>query len=112
MKAYKRIKEIATMKVLGENLTNITLALILEILIMSAFGMILGAGLGYPLLIFVLSINKVEVMNYLYHINAMSFVFSALIICVTIFIVSIVSAIKIKNVNVIFYFFVFIGYNR
>ena len=97
----ERIKEIATMKVLGENLTSITLALILEILIMSAFGMILGAGLGYPLLIFVLSINKVEVMNYLYHINAMSFVFSALIICVTIFIVSIVSAIKIKNVNMI-----------
>lgn len=97
----ERIKEIATLKVLGQGLVNISTSVFYEILIMSVLGTFVGMFLGYPLLIWVLAINKVEVLNFIYHINPVSFVWTALIILATIVCVSLFSLIKIKKINMI-----------
>jgi putative ABC transport system permease protein len=97
----ERIREIATLKVLGKTLLSIGLSLFFEILFMSLLGTALGLVLGYPLLVWVLSINKVEVMNFLYHINVGSYFVSIAIIFVTIVLVSLFCLIKVKKINMI-----------
>lgn len=97
----ERIKEIATLKVLGRGIFSIGLSVFFEVLIMALGGSLLGGLLGFPLLILVLSINKVEVMNYLYHISVSSYFVSFAIIFVTIILVSLLCLIKVKKINMI-----------
>ncbi len=97
----ERIKEIATMKVIGQNIFTITLSLFFEVLIMALIGMPIGMLLGFPLLVLVLTVNKVEVMNFLYHINFVSFVWSLFIILATICLVVSLVLIRVKKVNMI-----------
>lgn len=97
----ERTREIATLKVVGQNILTIGLSVFFEILIMSVFGVVVGIMFGYPLLMLVLSINKVEIMNFLYHINALSFVWTALIVLLTICVVSIFIFVKAKRINMI-----------
>jgi len=95
----ERIKEIATLKVLGQNLWTIVLSLSLEILLICLVGMTLGMFLGYPMLVLVLIVNKVEVINFIYFLSPLSFVLSALVITVLVVIISVFSALKIKKIN-------------
>lgn len=97
----ERHKEIATLKVLGQENHIIGLSVLCEILIMAVLGLILGMCLGYPLLVLLLSINKVEVFNFLYYLSPLSFVYATLILLVTIFVVFALCQIKIKNINMI-----------
>ncbi len=97
----ERIKEIATMKVIGQNIWTITLSLFFEILLMSLMGLPVGMALGYPLLVLVLTVNKVEVMNFLYHINFMSFIWAIFVILITIIAITFVVLMRIKKVNMI-----------
>ena len=97
----ERVREIATLKVLGKDTLIISLSIFFEILFMSLFGSVLGMCFGYPLLVLVLSINKVEVMNFLYHINFSSFIFSVLLVIVTIVCVMFISTFKVKKINMI-----------
>lgn len=97
----ERIKELATLKVLGQDNFTIVLTLFYEILFMTIFGSIAGAIFGKPLLILVLSINKVEVLNYLYHINFLSYIGSAIIILFTIIIVTALCYRKVIKINMI-----------
>lgn len=97
----ERHKEIATLKVLGQENHIIGLSVLCEILIMAILGLFLGMCLGYPLLILLLSINKVEVFNFLYYLSPLSFVYATLILLVTIFSVFALCQIKIKNINMI-----------
>lgn len=95
----ERIKEIATLKVLGLNLWAIALSISLEILLICLVGMILGMILGYPMLVLVLTVNKVEVINFLYFLSPLSFVLSAIVIIAVIAIISAFSVLKIKKIN-------------
>lgn len=97
----ERTREIATLKVLGTGLFDISLTIFYEIMFMATFGSILGMCLGFPLLILVLKINKVEIINYLYYISPLSFVYAILIIFLTIFVVCALSTIKVKKINMI-----------
>ena len=97
----ERVREIATLKVLGRNQKSIMLTLLFEILIMSICGSIIGMILGYPLLVLVLSINKVEVLNYLYKINFISYILSILIVGLTILVVTLLGYNKVKKINMI-----------
>ena len=97
----ERIREIATLKVLGQNLLTIASSVFYEILIMAIVGTFFGMFLGFPLLILVLSINKVEILNFIYHISPLSFVLSALIVIATIFFVSLFSLWKVRKINMI-----------
>ena len=68
---------------------------------MALIGTPIGMLLGFPLLVLVLTVNKVEVMNFLYHINFVSFVWSLFIILATICLVVSLVLIRVKKVNMI-----------
>lgn len=97
----ERTREIATLKVIGQKVMTIYFALLFEILIIAVIGSAVGMCLGYPLLVWVLAVNKVQVMNFLYHINFISYLFAILIIIFTILAVSLFGLLKIKKVNMI-----------
>ncbi len=97
----ERAREVATLKVLGISYANILLSLVIELLFMTIIGSVVGMVLGYPILVLVLSINKVEVMSFLYHIYPLSFVFTFMINLLTLAIVSALSIFSIRKVNMI-----------
>jgi len=97
----ERNRQIATLKVLGQNLWSIVLAICFELIIISSIGLIVGMILGYPLLVLILTVNKVEIINFLYYISPLSFVLSALIIVFTLFLVALFLILKVKNINMI-----------
>lgn len=97
----ERAKEIATLKVLGVTSANVVLSLMLELLFVGLVGGVVGMFLGFPLLMLVLSINKTQVMNFLYHIYPLSYVLSMIIILSTILVVCLLSVLRIKKVNMI-----------
>lgn len=95
----ERVKQIATLKVIGQNLLLVNLSVCFELLFIGLIGLIFGIMLGYPLLILVLTVNKVEIINFLFYISPISFVLSAIIILSTVLIISLFSIIKIKKVS-------------
>lgn len=97
----ERTKDIATMKVVGQGIFSIGLSLIFEVFIISFIGSIFGLCLGFPVLMLVLSINKVQILNYLYFIHPISYIFTILIIIGTILVVGFLSLLKVKNINMI-----------
>jgi putative ABC transport system permease protein len=97
----ERIREIATMKVLGQQLHSIILSLFFEIMFMGLIGAVIGIIFGYPLLTLVLSINKIESLNYIYKIGFMSFVSSVFIVFITIIIMMGLCYYKVKNIGMI-----------
>ena len=97
----ERTREIATLKVIGNNYYVISFAIFFEILFMALLGFVLGSLLGYPQLVLVLMINKVEIMNFLYYLSPLSYVFSGLIIIAVIVLVSLITILKVKKTNMI-----------
>ena len=95
----ERVREIATLKVLGQNMFTISSAVFYEIVIMAIGGTILGMFLGYPLLLLVLSINKVEILNFIYRIGPLSYVLTAVLVLATILFVNLFSLRRIKSVE-------------
>jgi len=96
-----RIRDIATMKVLG--LTNFTIAkmLIYEMMFLVTIGTVFGLFLGYPFLVLVMSSNKVDVMAFLYHIKPISYLYAALISLVTALFFNLVFTVYIRKINMI-----------
>jgi len=97
----ERTKDIATMKVMGQGIFSIGLSLIFEMFLISFIGTCLGMVLGYPVLMLVLSINKVEIVNYLYYISPISYIFTILIVFGTILGVGLLSLLRVKKINMI-----------
>lgn len=97
----ERVREIATLKVIGRNIFSIVLSLFFEILFIGLLGVIVGMSLGYPLLIAVLSINKVDILHYIYHINFLSFVLTFVIVIITTLVMMLFCLYKVKKINMI-----------
>lgn len=77
----ERIKDIATLKVLGFSRFEVAASFIIEIIVLTFVGALLGLTLGKPLLIAVLSINENPLISYIYHVNPLSYFFTILITC-------------------------------
>ena len=71
-----RTRDIATLKVLGFSRVEIANPLIFEMMALVAIGVGVGLFAGIPFHIGVMTLNKVELVNYLFHINPLSFVLS------------------------------------
>jgi len=69
----ERSRDIATMKVLGFNLKEITASLLFETMTLTLVGVLFGLLLGYPFLLAVLGLNKVEIVYYLYSLSWKSY---------------------------------------
>ena len=70
----ERVREIATLKVLGFNRREISRSIFIEMFFLAFVGIVLGLLMGYPMLVSVLITNKMEAVSYIYHINIISFV--------------------------------------
>ncbi len=88
----ERQRDIATMKVIGLNKREIAVSLVLEIMLLTLVGVAAGMFLGLPMTMLVLSINETPIVSFLYHVNVVSYVYSALITLGTAFVVNIILA--------------------
>lgn len=88
----ERQRDIATLKVLGFNKREIANSLILEIMFLTIIGAVVGCFLGLPMTMLVLSINETPVVNFLYHVNFLSYVYSILLTVGTSLIINIILA--------------------
>ncbi|MDO5330349.1 MAG: FtsX-like permease family protein [Bacillota bacterium] len=71
-----RVREIATMKVLGFSKSEIALSLVLETLFLTLIGGLLGLAVGYPFMYLVLYVNRVPLVDFLYFIFPSTYVIS------------------------------------
>lgn len=97
----ERFRDIATMKVLGFKNSQIARSLLYEIMSLTIIGTILGLLLGYPILCLVMSINKIEVITFIYHIYFSSYVYSFLLSVITALIINILFSFLIGKIRMI-----------
>ncbi len=97
----ERTRELATLKVLGKDMFNITLSIYFEVLFMVILGLIVGMVFGYPLLVLVLTVNKVEVVNFIYHLSFSSFIWTILLVILTHALMTVFCYFKVKKINMI-----------
>lgn len=70
----ERTRDMATMKVLGFSNFQVSFALIVEILLLTLTGTILGGFLGYPLMYLVMKLNEMATMAFVYAITPVSYI--------------------------------------
>ncbi|MFR1984102.1 MAG: ABC transporter permease [Christensenellaceae bacterium] len=97
----ERTRDIATLKVLGFKRGKIALSLLFEIMLLTLAGTVCGLILGYPLTYLVLSINKVEIMSFLYYLKPVSYVYSALLALLTSFAINYIFGRSLDKINMI-----------
>lgn len=97
----ERTRDIATLKVLGFMRGKISRSLLYEIMLLTVVGTAFGLVLGFPVTYLVLSINKVEIMSFLYYIKPVSYLYSALLSVLTSFVINFVFGKSIGRVNMI-----------
>ncbi len=99
---YKeRIRDIATLKVLGFNRTEIARTLVLEIMFLTIIGVAFGLLLGMPMEILVLMVNITPLVEFLYTVYPLTYVISFLITIGTALIVNIWVANKTRKVAMV-----------
>lgn len=77
----ERVKDIATLKVLGFSKFEVASSFMIEIIVLTFVGALVGLAFGYPLLVAVLSINENPLISYIYHIYPVSYVITVLLTC-------------------------------
>lgn len=97
----QRKRDIATMKVLGFHYHEISMTLALELAFDSLAGSLLGLLLGFPLAILVLSINKTQLLTFLYFIKWSTYLISFSISFVTSIVVSLILNLKAKRIPMV-----------
>jgi putative ABC transport system permease protein len=84
----ERTRDIATLKVLGFTKNEIASSLLWETMSLTLLGVILGMLLGYPFLLAVLKLNTVQLVQYQYHIYALTYVISFILTFIVAFAVN------------------------
>ncbi|MDE7101162.1 MAG: FtsX-like permease family protein, partial [Anaeroplasmataceae bacterium] len=97
----ERIKDIATLKVLGFSRFEVASSLMIEIIFLTFIGALVGLALGYPLLVSVLSINENPLLSYIYHINLSSYCLTVLITCGSSLLINLIFAILTNKVQMV-----------
>ena len=97
----ERTRDIATLKVLGFKRGKIALSLLFDIMLLTLAGSVCCLILGYPLTYLVLSINKVEIMSFLYYLKPVSYVYSALLALLTSFAINYIFGRSLDKINMI-----------
>lgn len=97
----ERLREIATLKVLGFHTLEIGGSLLFEAITMAAIGVLGGLAIGQPFMQLVLVINEIEIIHYLYMIYPLTFLFSALFSLLVAFLVNLILTAKVKGVKAV-----------
>lgn len=101
MNFKERSRDIATLKVLGFKRSEIALSLLFETLTLTLIGSLVGLFMGYPFLLAVLNTNKVELVQYLFHINLMTYLISFLLTFGVAVLVNLIFIFRIKKVKMV-----------
>ena len=96
-----RMRDIATLKVLGYNKREIISSFMIEILILTILGSLIGLGLGTPLMKGVLGVNENPLLTYLYNIKPLSFIITILLTAFSSIIMNIFMSKNIKKVKMV-----------
>lgn len=75
----ERMRDMATLKVLGYTHFQIALSLVLEIMLLTAAGTLVGCVFGYPLLWLVMTINEISIMSFIITLQPLSYVLAVLL---------------------------------
>lgn len=97
----ERIRDIATMKVLGFNRFEIASSLLWETMTLTAVGVAFGLALGFPFMFLVMYINQVELVSYLYNVAFLSYLYSFLLTFVVAFLVNLYLSLKSNKVKMV-----------
>jgi putative ABC transport system permease protein len=76
---HERIRDIATLRVLGFKKSEIAISLVTEIMLLTIVGIVVGLFLGKPMEILVLIVNQTPLVDFLYKVNFLSYFLSFLI---------------------------------
>lgn len=101
MNFNERIREIATMKVLGFKKKEVSASLLIETLTLTFFGAAIGLSLGMPFMVTVLTINEVGMVDYIYTITALTYVFSFLFTFLVGVAINVLLMLKIRGIKMI-----------
>ena len=97
----ERIRELATIKVLGFYDKEVYLYITRETIILTAIGLVLGLVAGYFLDFFILETCEINMLRFRKFVAPLSFVFAALITILFTIIVNIVTYFPLKKINMI-----------
>lgn len=95
----ERLRDLATLKVLGFSTFEISKSLIYETMILTIIGALFGLALGFPLEMIVLMTNQTPIISYHYTIFLLTFVYSLLISLVTALVVNILMSFSIRKIS-------------
>lgn len=95
----ERLREIATLKVLGFSRREIGASLVYEVMFLTLIGSLLGLTIGLPLEIMVLSTNETPLVSWQYTIYPLTFIYSIIISVLTALVVNIFISFKINKVS-------------
>ncbi len=107
----ERIRELATIKVLGFYDKEVYLYITRETIILTAIGLVLGLVAGYFLDFFILETCEINMLRFRKFVAPLSFVFAALITILFTIIVNIVTYFALKKINMQI-IFIIIYYNK
>lgn len=97
----ERMREMATLKVLGFPLSQIAKSLIYETMILVFVGTIFGLCVGFPVEFLVLFVNRNALIEFLYTVFTNSYIFSFIISFITGLIINILLSLSIKKVKMV-----------
>ena len=95
----ERIREIATIKVLGFNASETAAYVFKENMALTVAGSILGLGLGYLLLIFVMTQVKIDMVWFKALVMPMSYVYAIVLTILSAIAVNIIFYFKLQKIN-------------
>lgn len=98
---YERLRDIATLKVLGFSLLEIAESLIIESMTLTLVGVVVGLFFGLPMEILVLIVNLTPLVEFLYVVYPLSYVLSFILTIGTAFIVNLFLTNKIKKIKMV-----------
>ena len=97
----ERVREIATLKVLGFHTLEIGVGLLIETLSMTLIGILGGLALGYPFMQLVLIINQIEIIHYIYMIYPATYILAALGSFVVAFLVNLGLTTRVRRIKAV-----------
>ncbi|MGM9874230.1 MAG: ABC transporter permease [Bacilli bacterium] len=97
----ERIREMATLKVLGFPHSQIAKSLIYETMILVFIGAILGLCIGFPVEYLVLFVNRNSLIEFLYTVFTSSYIISFVISFITGLLINVLLSLSIKKVKMV-----------
>jgi putative ABC transport system permease protein len=97
----ERTRDIATLKVLGFSKKEIASSLLWETMSLTFLGVFFGMFLGYPFLLGVMKLNIVDLVQYLYTILPVSYLYSFLLTFVVAFVVNLALSFRTGQVKMV-----------